>query len=54
MAQPRSLIPEGLQELAHPDLPRLADVEFVLSGPGLHREPSRALAHEILNADIWD
>ncbi|QRE75357.1 LysR substrate-binding domain-containing protein [Methylobacterium aquaticum] len=54
MAQPRSLIPDGLQELAHPDLPRLADVEFVLSGPGLHREPSRALAHEILNADIWD
>ena len=36
------------------NLPRLADVEFVLSGPGLHREPSRALAHEILNADIWD
>ncbi|MEH3144723.1 MAG: LysR substrate-binding domain-containing protein [Methylobacterium frigidaeris] len=54
MVQPRSLIPDGLQELAGTDLPRLADVEFVLDGPGLHREPSRTLAHEILNADIWD
>ncbi len=54
MVQPRSLIPDGLQDLAGSDLPRLADVEFVLDGPGLRREPGRTLAHEILNAEIWD
>ncbi|WP_018260833.1 LysR substrate-binding domain-containing protein [Methylobacterium sp. WSM2598] len=54
MAQARSLVPEGLREIADPDLPRLPEVEFILAGPGLHREPSRSLAHRILNADIWD
>jgi DNA-binding transcriptional LysR family regulator len=59
MVQARSLVPEGLQdfagqEVAEAELPRLPEVEFILEGPGLNREPSRSLAHRILNADIWD
>lgn len=54
MVQARSLIPEGLTELHDADLPRLSDVEFILAGPGLNREPGRTLAHEILHAGIWD
>ncbi|ACL59795.1 LysR substrate-binding domain-containing protein [Methylobacterium nodulans] len=54
MVQARSLIADGLQELAGTDLPRLPEVEFILAGPGLQREPSRTLAHDILHADIWD
>lgn len=49
--QPRSLLPAGMVEVPH--LPALADVEFVLAGPGAAgRGPAAALAQAIVDSAV--